>query len=89
MCPACYACKVIDQVTACLSRMHGGRTLRAGYSLMQGYYKKPEETAAVIDAEGWLHTGDCVDHAGGRDDPLLRRYKTPQGGRLKTSTLLK
>lgn len=31
-----------------------------GYSLMQGDYKKPEETKAVIDAEGWLHTGDVV-----------------------------
>jgi fatty-acyl-CoA synthase len=29
-----------------------------GYLAMKGYYNMPEETAACIDANGWLHSGD-------------------------------
>jgi fatty-acyl-CoA synthase len=46
-----------------------------GYGVMQGYYKKPEETAKAIDAEGWLHSGDMATL---REDGALRflgRYK--------------
>lgn len=35
-----------------------GEILIRGKNIMQGYYNKPEETAKVIDAEGYYHTGD-------------------------------
>ena len=74
-CPA-MTCKVIDQGTgAPVPYGTVGELCVRGYSLMQGYYKQPEETAAVVDAEGWLHTGDVVTM---REDGTIRflgRYK--------------
>ena len=31
-----------------------------GPQVMKGYWQRPEETANVIDSEGWLHTGDMA-----------------------------
>ncbi len=35
-----------------------GEVVVRGHCVMKGYWNKPEETAQVIDKEGWFHTGD-------------------------------
>jgi acyl-CoA synthetase (AMP-forming)/AMP-acid ligase II len=56
-------CRVVDAET--------GRDVAAGVDgeiwirgpqVMRGYFNRPDETRATIDADGWLHTGD-IGHA--------------------------
>ncbi len=53
--------KIIDiESGATLPPGKQGELCARGYMVMKGYYKMPEETAKVIDADGWLHTGDLA-----------------------------
>jgi acyl-CoA synthetase (AMP-forming)/AMP-acid ligase II len=37
-----------------------GELCTRGYHVMTGYFRDPDKTAAAIDADGWLHTGDLA-----------------------------
>ena len=69
-------CRIVDPETGEeLPDNVTGEFVARGYNIMKGYYKMPAATAAAIDADGWLHTGDLA-------------CRTPEGnyritGRLK------
>lgn len=48
----------VDDAGREVARGEPGEVVVRGYNVMQGYYDDPDETAAAIDAAGWLHTGD-------------------------------
>ena len=47
-----------------------------GENVMKGYFKNPEATEAVLDAEGWLHTGDMGTVSSDGTIFIKGRYKT-------------
>jgi long-chain acyl-CoA synthetase len=58
----------IPSTDACVQNEEGrelpvgevGELCIRGPQVMRGYWNRPEETAKVIDAGGWLHTGDMA-----------------------------
>ncbi|OBI50005.1 AMP-binding protein [Mycobacterium kyorinense] len=68
--------KIVDPDTGdVVERGQPGEFCTRGYSVMLGYWREPDKTAEVIDADGWMHTGDLAVM---RDDGYCRIV-----GRLK------
>jgi len=55
------SCKIVDPETNEEVPVGvDGEFVARGYNIMKGYYKMPQATAAAIDENGWLHTGDLA-----------------------------
>lgn len=53
--------KIVDPASGnSLADGQQGELCTRGHVVMLGYYNMPEATAAAIDADGWLHTGDLA-----------------------------
>jgi acyl-CoA synthetase (AMP-forming)/AMP-acid ligase II len=48
----------VDDAGKEVPRGEPGEIVVRGYNVMLGYFDQPDETAAAIDIDGWLHTGD-------------------------------
>lgn len=53
--------KIINPETGLIvPRGEQGELCTRGYSVMIGYWEQPEDTAKVLDVNGWMHTGDLA-----------------------------
>ena len=52
--------KIVDLEGKIVKRGERGELCTRGYSVMLGYWEEKEKTADVLDANGWMHTGDLA-----------------------------
>ena len=55
-----FETRIVDAEGRVVLAGEAGEVLFRGDAMMQGYYKDPEGTAAALDSDGWLHTGDLA-----------------------------
>jgi long-chain acyl-CoA synthetase len=53
-------CCLKDEDGRILAQGEVGELCVKGPQVMLGYWQRPDDTAQVIDADGWLHTGDMA-----------------------------
>lgn len=66
-----------------------------GWSVMRGYVNEPELTAAAVDADGWLHTGDlaytdadgCIRMTGRLKEIIIRGGENIAPGEIEAVVL--
>lgn len=69
-------CRIVDPETnQPLPDNTDGEFVARGYNVMKGYYKMPTATSAVIDQDGWLHTGDLARRVDGGYYKITGRIK--------------
>lgn len=69
-----------------------GELLLRGPTIMSGYHNQPEKTMEVMEAGGWLHTGDIAERCPDGSFRIIasldpRRAKTSSGHCIATETL--
>ncbi|MHA2140795.1 MAG: acyl-CoA synthetase [Candidatus Thorarchaeota archaeon] len=52
--------KIVDDDNNMVEEGRAGELLLRGPHAFSGYWEEPEETAKVIESDGWVHTGDLV-----------------------------
>ncbi|MEX2445468.1 MAG: AMP-binding protein [Alkalispirochaeta sp.] len=67
--------KVLGEDGRELGPGHKGELHVRSPQIMEGYYKKPEETARVLSDDGWLNTGDLVLFTYDRELRIMGRWK--------------
>jgi fatty-acyl-CoA synthase len=54
--------RVVDEENRSLGPHQAGELLLKGPSGCSGYWNNPEASAAVLDGDGWFHSGDIVEY---------------------------
>lgn len=88
--------KLVDPSGEMVARGEKGEICCRGYSVMSGYWQDPAKTAATIDTEGWLHSGDIgvmdsegyVQVVGRSKELIIRGARTFIPGKWRSGSMI-